>query len=68
MIFETLGDLTRCLEAVLADGDAVVVRVKNRYAPDYDADESAGYRRARLPGRCPPLRETGPWRLPASAS
>jgi hypothetical protein len=44
VIFETLEDLTRCLEAVLADGNAVVVRIKNRYARDYDSDESAGYR------------------------
>jgi hypothetical protein len=46
IVFESLEDVVRCLEAVATDADAAVVRVKNRYGPDYDAAETAGYRSA----------------------
>ena len=43
-MFEGPEDLLACLEAVAADPDVVVVRVKNRLRADYDARQSAGYR------------------------
>ncbi len=49
IVFEDVGGLQRCLEAIGAEERgggvlAVVVRVKNRYDPNYDALECAGYR------------------------
>ena len=44
IVFETPDGVRRCLEAMAGDADAAVVRVKNRYAADYDAEETAGYR------------------------
>ena len=42
--FDGLGDLAACLQAIAADGDVELVRVKNRYDPDYDGGQSGGYR------------------------
>ena len=49
IVFEDVGGLQRCLEAIGAEEGgggvvAVVVRVKNRYDSKYDALECAGYR------------------------
>jgi len=42
--FESLSDLTICLEAIWADSSVVVSRVINRMSKDYNADETGGYR------------------------
>ena len=44
VVFEDLRGLTACLECIAADQEARVVRVKNRYDPAYDTDQTAGYR------------------------
>ena len=43
-MFKSLEDLCSCLAAIAADRDVVVVRVKNRLDPEYDAVASTGYR------------------------
>jgi hypothetical protein len=42
--FESLAGVAACLNAIAIDGDASVVRVKNRLDPELDAAASAGYR------------------------
>eukprot|EP00282_Hemiselmis_andersenii_P037851 CAMPEP_0169447236 /NCGR_PEP_ID=MMETSP1042-20121227/11412_1 /TAXON_ID=464988 /ORGANISM="Hemiselmis andersenii, Strain CCMP1180" /LENGTH=761 /DNA_ID=CAMNT_0009558779 /DNA_START=2562 /DNA_END=4848 /DNA_ORIENTATION=+ len=42
--FENFEDLTKCLATLLTDEEVRVIRIKNRYSPDYDAAKSAGYR------------------------
>jgi hypothetical protein len=44
IVFEDAECLTSCLEAVLSDKEVLVLRVKNRLDPNYDATASAGYR------------------------
>lgn len=44
IVFETLRDLAACLGTIADDDDVVVLRVKNRYDPAYDAEASWGYR------------------------
>uniref|UniRef100_A0A6U2B612 Uncharacterized protein n=1 Tax=Hemiselmis andersenii TaxID=464988 RepID=A0A6U2B612_HEMAN len=42
--FESLGDLTECLEAIWADENVVVSRITNRMGADFKSDETGGYR------------------------
>ena len=44
IVFVTVQDLLSCLNAIAVDPDVVLLRVKNRLDPDYDAAMSAGYR------------------------
>jgi hypothetical protein len=44
IIFDGPAGVAACLRAVAADPEAVVLRVKNRLDPAYDARSSAGYR------------------------
>jgi hypothetical protein len=43
VVCESLADVTAVLKALLASDDVSVVRVKNRFAPDYDAKPAGGY-------------------------
>ena len=44
ILFRGVPDLLRCLEALVADSDVEVLRIKNRLSPAYDGDATAGYR------------------------
>ena len=44
MVFSELSQILACLEAIAADGDVEVVRVNNKFAHNYDACITAGYR------------------------
>ena len=44
IIFEQLDDLCHCIAIIAADREVVVMRVKNRLDPEYNASTSAGYR------------------------
>jgi hypothetical protein len=44
IVFDSAADVAACLRAIREDPDALVVRVKNRLDPAYDAAASAGYR------------------------
>jgi len=44
IIFETIKDLSRCLDVIVGDTDVSIERIKNRFSRAYDPDESAGYR------------------------
>eukprot|EP00282_Hemiselmis_andersenii_P006361 CAMPEP_0114125082 /NCGR_PEP_ID=MMETSP0043_2-20121206/9114_1 /TAXON_ID=464988 /ORGANISM="Hemiselmis andersenii, Strain CCMP644" /LENGTH=242 /DNA_ID=CAMNT_0001217991 /DNA_START=68 /DNA_END=793 /DNA_ORIENTATION=- len=44
IVFEGIGDLVKCLEAILLDPEVVVLRIKNRLDKSYDSSLSAGYR------------------------
>jgi len=44
IVFESIGDLCRCLGSIRGDADIQVVRIKNRMEPSYDSTVSAGYR------------------------
>jgi len=44
IIFDTIEEVTQCLQNIENDPEVVVVRVKNRYTRDYDGKETAGYR------------------------
>ncbi len=48
MRFRRVEEVLVCLEALLADPDVVVLRVKNRLDPDHDAETTGGYRSALL--------------------
>ena len=52
--FASPADLAACLRAVAADGDARVLRVKNRLARDHRAGSSAGYRDVAVNLQAPP--------------
>ena len=43
IVFDRLEDLLACLQIISADGEAQVLRIKNRMDPTYDARDS-GYR------------------------
>jgi hypothetical protein len=43
VVCESLAQVTAMLRALLASADVSVVRVKNRFAPDYDATLAGGY-------------------------
>jgi hypothetical protein len=43
VVCESLAQVAAMLRALLASGDVSVVRVKNRFAPDYDATPAGGY-------------------------
>lgn len=44
IIFDTIGDLLRCLELVRSDQRVVPERIKNRLRIRYDSKDSGGYR------------------------
>jgi hypothetical protein len=44
IVFEDAAGVAACLAAVRADKEVLVLRVKNRLDPNYDATVSAGYR------------------------
>ena len=44
IIFENLEELSQCFKAILQDPEITVVRVKNRFDPNYNSAYSAGYR------------------------
>ena len=44
LVFESLADLSKCLNAIANDKVLQVVDVKNRFAPDADVRSTAGYR------------------------
>ena len=48
IVFDDLQNLAACLEAISSDPEARVVRVKNRFDPSYDGNETAGYRSVSL--------------------
>ena len=58
--FASPADLAACLRAVAADGDARVLRVKNRLARDHRAGSSAGYRDVAVNLQAPPAQPPGP--------
>ena len=58
--FASPADLAACLRAVAADGDARVLRVKNRLARDHRAGSSAGYRDVAVNLPAPPARPPMP--------
>jgi hypothetical protein len=44
VVFSELSQILACLEAIAADGEVEVVRVNNKFAHNYDAFITAGYR------------------------
>jgi hypothetical protein len=44
IVFQTVDNITVCLESIARDPDIRVLRVKNRLDPGFDARLSAGYR------------------------
>jgi hypothetical protein len=44
ILFRGVPDLLRCLEALVADPEVELLRVRNRLSPAHDAADSAGYR------------------------
>ncbi len=44
IVYESVAALIAGLQAIVADGDVVLVRVKNRMQVGWPADETAGYR------------------------
>ncbi len=44
IVFDEVDDLVQCLEAVMADTDVCVERVKNRMDVKHDVRTTAGYR------------------------
>jgi len=44
IVFDTIADIAKCLEAILSDPEIQVVRLRNRQDPSYDSMQSAGYR------------------------
>jgi len=42
--FDKVEHITKCLEAISNDEDILVQRIKNRMHPQYDPEQSAGYR------------------------
>ncbi|EKX46509.1 hypothetical protein GUITHDRAFT_107714 [Guillardia theta CCMP2712] len=44
IVFEQLEDLCECLERILGDPEIVVMRIKNRLDPSFDARTTGGYR------------------------
>ena len=42
VLFDSVEDLVRCLE--LIEGEATILRIKNRLDPSYDAGPGGGYR------------------------
>ena len=44
IVFQTVDNITVCLESIAEDPDIRVLRVKNRLDPGFDARLSAGYR------------------------
>jgi len=44
IVFERLEDLCECLERILGDPELVVMRIKNRLDPSFDARTTGGYR------------------------
>ena len=39
-----MEDIIKCLEAILLDQEATILRIKNRLTHSYNADVTAGYR------------------------
>ena len=48
IVFQKAGELLRCLEEIINDKDVKVIGAKNRFRPDYDPLQSAGYRDVHL--------------------
>ena len=48
IVFDSVSDITDCLRAIREDDSVVVVRVKNRLNPGFDATDSGGYRDVNL--------------------
>ena len=46
--FETIEDLTKCLNDIVDDPKVGIINVKNRLAASYNSDASAGYRNVAL--------------------
>ncbi len=44
IVFECISDLVDCLRAIEADPDILLLRIKNRMDPAYNAQASGGYR------------------------
>ena len=42
--FSTVAGIAACLESISNDPDVRLARIKNRFDPDFDSAESAGYR------------------------
>ena len=48
IVFDTVKEVAACLNAIAADEEVDVVRVKNRLDPAYDSKMSGGYRDVNL--------------------
>mmetsp|Transcript_18400 Transcript_18400/g.28705 ORF Transcript_18400/g.28705 Transcript_18400/m.28705 type:complete len:536 (-) Transcript_18400:58-1665(-) len=48
IIFDTVEDLATCLSLIARDGEAQVLRLKNRLDPGFDSTKSSGYRDVQL--------------------
>ena len=44
IVFDCVRDLFDCLRAIEADPEVLLLRIKNRMDPAYDAQQSGGYR------------------------
>jgi hypothetical protein len=44
IIFDSVADITRCLNEIQNDQSVSIVRIKNRLDPQYDVTDTAGYR------------------------
>jgi hypothetical protein len=44
IVFKQIDDLVTCLQSLIEDKEAIILRVKNRLDRGYDASCSAGYR------------------------
>ena len=44
IIFDSVADITRCLNEIQNDQSVSIVRIKNRLDPQYDVAQTAGYR------------------------
>ena len=48
IIFDSVADITRCLNEIRKDRSVSIVRIKNRLDPQFDAARTAGYRDVNL--------------------
>jgi len=44
MVFESLEEIVRCLKGICEDQELVILRVKNRFDPDFTSQQSGAYR------------------------
>jgi hypothetical protein len=48
LYFDTIEGVVQCLSLIQKDQEVILVRVKNRFHPAFDSEQSAGYRNLAL--------------------